>query len=498
MEQTFIHTPRVEAQRTWWTNERPWRRLAVIATLLFIVAYSVVGILKNQWFGYGWNMALYEQEIWNGAHGRFFQTSLWGESRTQLGLDLFLTQLLFIPFYLLGGQTTASLIVLQTAALGLGALPMYSLGRLILKQSWGGLLGVVTYLLLPAVAFLALREFDPRPFALVALLFAIYAFHQRRFGLFVVASFFALASKSDLAFPVFGFGLLALLERRGPRWWLLPFLLAIGWLIFSLKIVVPIFSHTSNFQDVWPYYGYLGQTEEEIIGTILSRPLYALHQIFLHTDFRARFWYWLALFAPLAFLPFAGWRWMAPALPTLLFNTFSAAPIQWDIRSRHQATLIPFLCVAALYGVARVGSYWERKRGGQRHWLVAGGLVAVLMGANLAYRNPLVSTLRHHEPPARVVAARALLAQIPPEASVSASAFLLPHLVQRQELQIFMGEVLDPSFISLYEWPPTTEYFVGDARSDTPLDQEAINQLRADLDWQMVDEREGFVLLRRR
>lgn len=472
-----------------------WIFVSVGAIILFCLSHSVVGILKLRWLGYGWNMALYEQEIWNGAHGRFFQTSLWGESRSQLGLDLFLTQLLFIPLYMLGGQTTESLIILQIMGIAIGCLPIYWIAQRIIKQPWGGFIGIAAYLLFPAVSFLANREFDPRPFAMTALLLAIYAYREQRVSLFVGACLFALASKSDLAFPVFGFGLLALIDRRGWRWIALCFGLAGGWLLISLYIVIPFFSHTSSFQDIAPSYGYLGNSASEILITLFTRPVYALNAIWSNTITLEKAWYVIALLAPYSGLSLVGWRWLVPALPTFVFNFFSTSSNQWDIRTRHQAALIPFLCVAALYGFVRISIWLERRTIQQWHSWLTVVFIALLIMANIGYKNPLISTIRYHEPPARVLAAQAILRQVPAQAPVSSTAFLLPYLARRPEVQVFEDRVRDPLFVSLYPFPPKVEYFVGDRTSGVE-EQAAIKALQQDFGWQTIDEREGFILLK--
>ena len=474
--------------------QKRWLWMSVGAAVLFCVAHSVVGVLKLRWLGYGWNMALYEQEIWNGAHGRFFATSLWGESHSQLGLDLFLTQLLYIPFYMLGGQTTESLIILQNIAIGIGCWPIYQLGRQILKRPWGGFIAVLCYVLLPAVSFLANREFDPRSFSMVALLFAAYAYHNQQMPLFIGACLFALASKSDMAFPVLGFMLIALVERRGIRWAVVPFGLATGWLVMSLYIVIPLFSHTSSFQDIAPSYGYLGNSAGEILRTVITRPLYTIQALWNNAATLPKMEYILALLAPFGGLVLLGWRWLIPALPTFLFNFFSTSSNQWDIRTRHQAALIPFLCIAALYGLAVVINASNTSGARFRTRYGVGILIGVLVCANVIYKNPLISTLRYHESAARVAAAREIIAQVPPDASVSATAFLVPYLARREEVQIFERMVLDPTFVSLYPFPPEVEYFVGDRRT-SPEEEHAINVLQQDAGWQTLDEREGFILL---
>ena len=54
-------------------------------------------------------------------------------------------------------------------------------------------------------------------------------------------------------------------------------------------------------------------------------------------------------------------------------------------------------------------------------------LVAWAALMNVPYKNPLVRTLLYHESPARVEAARELVAMVPPEAKVAASSTRICH-----------------------------------------------------------------------
>jgi hypothetical protein len=132
-------------------------------------------------------------------------------------------------------------------------------------------------------------------------------------------------------------------------------------------------------------------------------------------------------------------------------------------------------------------------------------LVAWALAMNVPYRNPLVRTLLYHEPPARVEAAKELIAMVPPEAKVAASSKVAPRLLPRRYI---------------YNFPPApySPYNFGDVRrSDrfVELDyilvdpeasaleanlfggRNALDLLRAMPEWEEAAAKEGFILFRR-
>jgi hypothetical protein len=134
------------------------------------------------------------------------------------------------------------------------------------------------------------------------------------------------------------------------------------------------------------------------------------------------------------------------------------------------------------------------------------GLVAWAALMNVPYKNPLVRTLLYHESPARVQAARELVAMVPPEAKVAASSFLAPHLLPRRYIYNF-----PPAPYSPYNFGPQRhsdrfvdlDYILVDPRAAAleanPIDDKsALEHLRAMPEWTQVASRENLLLFKRR
>jgi hypothetical protein len=111
------------------------------------------------------------------------------------------------------------------------------------------------------------------------------------------------------------------------------------------------------------------------------------------------------------------------------------------VRTHHSADLAPFVFCAAIWGVANVlrwasstgwrGRRWERESVAR---VVA---VALLSASFLLHRWPETFLLRRFAPTPHHERLRALLRDIPPDASVSTQRPISPHLAHRRELYYF-------------------------------------------------------------
>jgi Predicted membrane protein (DUF2079) len=366
----------------------------------------------------------------------------------------------------------------------------------------------------------------------------------------------ALLTRTDASLCVLAFGLLALIWRMGWRWVIPPIGVALIWFGLSTSVFVPSFYRSDyhpqevrgadaceDYSKNWPgkspqlaYYCHLGGSAGEIVTTIVTQPLKAA-QIVLTAP---KMTYLLLMLLPLMLLPLLAPDAALPALPILALNVLTNRPFQYTVREQYQTLVIPGLIIAAIVGGARLWVWWENRRtvepqnhrttelqspailnqavreqreqknkgtGGQRFsqqrfvHLFFGSFVPLIalvtlilaaLVANLAYRNPVVTTILYREDPARVAAMRELAALVPPDAPLAATSFLAPNMMPRRYIYYFPNS---PSF------PPIerADYIFIDTRAaalDTDGGREAMAALRASGRWQLVAERLELQLFR--
>ena len=202
--------------------------LLSLAILLYIITIGFLQQWRLTHFMDGFDLAFYQQAIWNTAHGHFLAVSATDFSASLLGTDVILIYALMAPFYWLV-PNPMTLLLLETIVIAAGALPVYWLARQQLKNDWLALGLAASYLLLPAVQNGNLYELRERMMGGAFLLFTFYWWYTKRLGLFLVAAGLALACRPENGLVLImlgGFGWLTGQHRTsGWRYVLAPVIL---------------------------------------------------------------------------------------------------------------------------------------------------------------------------------------------------------------------------------------------------------------------------------
>lgn len=447
------------------------------------------------------DLGIYDQVVWNTAHGRPLSYSAepwYGDSF--LGTHLQPILLLFAPIYWVWSDARA-LIILQTLAIAASALPVYFLAAWRLERPWAALALTFAYLMFPALQAVNRFVFHPESFEPLLLIGAFALLEvwrgraaapwlSRRWAaiLFGVALLLALAVKEDVALPLFALGAYLLLVRRERRLGLLIMGTAALWFVAGMALVLPHFRAGAG-SPFLAYYAHLGATPAEIARTLLSRPQVVLEALLTpaNADMLG------SLLIPLGGLALLAPEIMLIAAPTLLaYGLSSNIFMQRMEQFQYAAPVIPWVTLAAIYGLGR----WCDRRRLRSARITAWLPIALLLIASLAYHNargftplsrlfhwPVVT--EHHR------IGRALMREIPPDASLVAQDRLYPHLSQRRAIGfVWPSEPSAAEYIFLDVSDPTLHN--GDGLSEWLRDQ-----VTAQTDYGVVASRDGFLLLRR-
>src|SRR4029450_11646158 len=179
--------------------------------------------------------------------------------------------------------------------------------------------------------------------------------------------------------------------------------------------------------------------------------------------------YWQVL-APVAFFPLAAPLVLLISAPQTVINVTSGHALTHDFKFHYTAIVLAGVFLATVEAMAWVG----RERGAVRRVLV-GVLVATSLVANVAWAPSPLGRRRARASHAAVWAGpappqplvRAALRQVPPDAGVSASYNLIPHLTHR---------------VYAYELPPPWRVTSRAAHGKNPPDPDTVDYL-------VVDER---------
>jgi uncharacterized membrane protein len=403
----------------------------LVLVMIYSVTFSALSILKHDnFYSFTFDLGIMSQVLWNTAHGQFFELSLDRPLDTPLigsylGNHVRPILLLIAPFYRLWPDPRL-LLILQSAALGLGAIPLFWIAQRTLKNRLMPITLAICYLLYPALGYISFFDFHPVAFAVPLLFFAYWALLEKRAVLFWVMIVLTLATKEELVVPVAAFALYCLLRKEWRRTGLWMLALTAGWAFLCFVIIIPYYNEGRpyRFFDLWSHLpahllgGGDGDGGQAGISSLLS----AESAVFV-----------VHLLLPLGFLPLLDPGLLAVSLPSLAYLLLSSRPALRSVGYQYPAVLIPWWFLAAIYGLARL-ERWPRLKT-RLEWLFLCLLLVGTLGTNLVLnpilfyvRNEAFTPLPYHK---QVIEA---MRHIPPDAGVATINPFGPHLTDRRYL----------------------------------------------------------------
>lgn len=341
--------------------------LTILLTLTYIVMLCLESLFRYWTFtATAYDLGNYDQAIWNTLHGHFFEFTNRGWDYygppTRLAIHV---EPIILPISLLYliHSSPETLLVLQSIALGLGAIPVFLLARHWMPR-WPlvGVVLVVTYLVSPSLLGENLFDFHPVTLATPLLLTAVLAMVKRRYGWFALTGFLAAMCKEDVALAVAMLGIYIAFWQHRRKFGLSVAALSITWSVICFLVIIPHFLNSPQVgNNFWERYAGLGNTPGEAVVHLITQP-WLIFTIILTHDKLKYAWNMLLtggllglLFAPAALLP---------ALPELTINMLSDKAAQYSGLYQYNAMVIAFLLVAAVKGAANFARHWEQDKDG--------------------------------------------------------------------------------------------------------------------------------------
>src|SRR5713101_5309046 len=429
----------------WLAGRTSWPIVTVsphsmwLAPLVGIAVYagglSYLSLFRHQALLTGiWDLGYYAQLTWEVSQLQIPRSSIWHDAVWGNHASFILAAV--APFLRLYPEP-ATLLVMQSIVLALGAVPAYCLGRRVWAQPSAGAVTAGVYLLYPPLQFANLFDFHADTFATPILLAAFASIFAGRTGWALVWAGLLMLVKEDMALVALTFGLYVAAVHRRPSGLGLA---AAAAAVFALLIwvVIPSWIQSPYF-SVHNRWGHLGNTPWELIASPVLRP-----DVFFGTILQPeRLGYLAMLVVPLAGLPLLAPEVLAVALPPLVSNLFSSNEMQYTIRGQYTATLTPILIVAAVVG-SRRAAVWVEQRG----WhpcavlaaMVATSVIASVTFSPLPWSQDPFARKQFWDMNQRPAVA-SIAARIPPDASVSAANHVGAHLSLRNAIYPFPVEM---------------------------------------------------------
>jgi uncharacterized membrane protein len=408
----------------------------------YVLVFSALSVLQFQAFNVGYDFSIADQVIWNSLRGRAMETSITGLGSSWMGTHFAPILLALVPFYAIWDDPRTLLIV-QTCALAVTALPLYWFARERLGSFLAAVIAIA-FFIYPSLQYINLLEFHDISLAVPLLGFATYFLLKKRYSPFLICLGLALLVREEVAFIGIAFGLVVL--GQGRRWIGLGLVVvSLLWAEALLQYVIPFYAGASNNYVIGIHYSTFGNSLPEVLQAIVTKPDLVLRQMLVP----AKAEFVLHLLVPLALLPLAAPQVAVLALPTLGYLLLSG-PNESSILAQYPAPILPFLFFGAIVGMQGVIK-WVRSFRGFRasilpnamhpaviHLTIAALLlVASVLSYYLYAPGPLARNFdlsRFAFDANRSAVANDLINQIPSDAAVLTTGSLVSHLAHRKNI----------------------------------------------------------------
>ncbi|MBD1925235.1 DUF2079 domain-containing protein [Trichocoleus sp. FACHB-90] len=442
-------------------------RMVMGAAIAFFLFTLILTLHRHYTFYSSYDQGIFNQVFWNNLHGRFFQSTLSSQLSTnvvhngevpevfyhRLGQHFTPALLLWLPLYALFPYP-ATLTVLQVTLVTAAGLVLYVLARQYLEPPLSAMI-TVSFYCANAVLGPTLSNFHDICQIPLFMFTLLLAMEKRWWWLFWVVAVLILAVREDSGVSLFGVGFYMILSKRYPRIGLAVCTLSFGYMIVLTNLIMPLFSEDISQRFMMERFGQYADGDEastlEIIWGMVSNPMRLIVELFSPLDRTIK--YLLGQWLPLAFVPaIAPASWMIAGFPLLKLLLGKGMSVL-AISIRYAMTVVPGL----FYGTILWWGRKQKSRGAEgmsnsqppisnsfrRFWIICLSLSLFFTFTSNPNRTlyflipdsiqPLVyvSLPRQWEHVSQV---RPLLAQIPPDASVTASTYLIPHLSGRREI----------------------------------------------------------------
>lgn len=494
-----------------------WLFIAVYA--LFFSAYTLQRHATLNTFAA--DLSFIDQPMWNTLHGRFLERTLDDRQVPRVAEHLEPILLPLSLAYLVWNDVRA-ILILQSLALALGALPVFWIAHDVLgrdrRAAWLGLACAASYLLFPALQAANVADFHADPFVVTPLLFAFWYARQRRWRPMWAWAVLAMATKENLPTLTAMLGAYVILsdrdawraprghrplrqriaaflragESNAARHGLALIALSVAWFLVATFVIVQPLARQVYGTDA-PIY--LANRYIEFTGGPvgwLQAALAALRE-------PARLDYLRGLFASVGWLALLAPEYLLLGLPVLVANTFSNFPGQFSGEQHYSAPLVAVFVIAAIFGARRLIAFVERslpfRLSGyfSNRTLLSAAVGLWLLAWSLGQQidrgwTPLARPFAWPERTAHHRLLSRFTAQIPADAAVSATSGVHPHLAHRQKAYVF-PVIADADYV-LADIPGVTDM--------QPTDLKAtLERLLASGEFGIADAADGYVLLAR-
>ena len=381
------------------------------ALLTYVIALSIITISKHRTFlTTFYDLGIFNQAFWTTLfeHKLFYETGdlLFNPRGSFFGTHFSPILFLLLPLYAIY-PSCEILLILQTATLAIGAIPVYQMARERFGANYATYISIL-YLIYPPLIALNLNDFHLEALTSTLLLFAVYYLKCKAWAKFFL---FTLLAMSTLEFvpvialfmAIYGVTLCFRegieVRRKALRNLSLMALIAIFWFILALKLKELFNPFAPAIPPHW--------------HSALSKSASVL-QVFLN-NLSSKLFYIMSFLILLAFSPLLDLKPLIMTIPWFGVSFISTYESYYSVYYQYNGFVIPFIFIALIKGLERLKGANSRFI---RRLLIVMFLSSILFGTYLltARDSPWMGNLPVPTERARLL--HSVLSLIPSNASI--------------------------------------------------------------------------------
>jgi uncharacterized membrane protein len=425
--------------------------LVAVFAIAYGCIFSYFTILRHDtYYSAAWDLGIFNQAFHTTLfEGRLFYYTpdlFFNPSGSLFAIHTSPILFLLLPFYAIN-PSPAALLVIKSFAVGLAAIPLYLLARQLLKDGKLGFLLAITYLLYPPLQ--GANWFDFQQAALIPLfLFLMYYFLIKKdWKLYFPMVVLTLMIQEYLAIIVailalyhysYSHGLRSLpkslrqLKTAENLATISTMVVCVIYLssALSIKSTFPISAGFSNVYKVTGNFEVLGSSDTLTFPVyILLHPQRAIEALIY--DYPLKFFYVVALLAPLLFIPLRNRFFLGFLLLMAPFLLSNYMPY-YSFGVHYPFYILPVLFIATIYGLSRLEL--KARSSTIKGIIVVTLIFVVSMGPLSPLSSTFIKTNNFYYSPIEFSLSESdrslndLISAIPANASVLTQNFIFPHV----------------------------------------------------------------------
>ena len=481
-------------------------RLPIIIILLFGVLYLVMSFCNHYFFRtWTWDYGTYNFSFWDYAHFRISPSPVLLPDMIFLQDHFSFTLMLLAPFYwamkwLLG---TYTLSVVQVILISFGGLALYKLIEFKTSSRILSILALLQYFIIYGRWSSFCTPCNIAIIAATAIPVFLYYFEKKKFTGAWLALIFILLAREDTALWMLFIGLFLLIEHRKEKDFLKSSLLmmavSLSYFILVFKVFIPLLE-TPKIKYVLFNYSALGKNPTDALLFIITHPWRSIELLFVnhsgepaYNGVKVEFFYVYMLCG--GFVLLLKPRYILLFIPLVLKKMYNDVPVRWSIESYYSIEFVSMLPIAVFLIISEIKSKLARNIITilvciNTLWVTTYKLLE--KGRVLNYDNTNFAFFRSsmYKSPLPVRDINNKLRMIPPDAAVSSSGTINPHLMFRMK-NYYFPHVYDATYIAVLNGKDTW-----------PLDKatfkKEVNKYLQSPDWEKLVNDSTIIILRKK